>query len=218
MESPHAGSTLESPNQFDQLDQRELLDDVESVQIERQESMFDGTAFDETGFDNTVTADDTSFEVVKTLEHVNEAADENPDSLQQETPEAFPHVAGAHIGSDAVESHVTIPLSVVDHANWQPEQEPVQASEEDAGLAKILTADDFSALEERVLKAVGLVRRERDARIAAEERLLLLESQVLAQAPAVEQLHQEIDSLRAEREQVRLRVERLLSQLDALEL
>jgi len=82
----------------------------------------------------------------------------------------------------------------------------------------VLTMDDFAALEERVLRAVNLVRRERQARQAAEERLLILESQILAQSPALEQLQQEVEGLRVEREQVRQRVERLLGQLDALEL
>jgi uncharacterized coiled-coil protein SlyX len=82
----------------------------------------------------------------------------------------------------------------------------------------VLTLDDFAALEERVLRAVSLVRREREARTAAEERAAALEVQLHAQNPAIDQLQQEVDSLRAEREQVRLRVERLLSQLDALEL
>jgi hypothetical protein len=87
--------------------------------------------------------------------------------------------------------------------------------------AVALSMDDFAALEERVLRAVTLVRREREARLAAEERLMHMESQVLAQAPVLENvqhLQQEVDSLRAERDQVRQRVERLLGQLDALEL
>jgi FtsZ-binding cell division protein ZapB len=82
----------------------------------------------------------------------------------------------------------------------------------------VLTVDDFSALEERVLRAVSLVRRERQARVVAEDRVKALEVEVQAQIPAIERLQQEVDSLRAEREQVRLRVERLLSQLDAMEL
>ncbi len=91
-----------------------------------------------------------------------------------------------------------------------------------------LTIGDFAALEERVLRAVNLVRRERQARLAAEERAEVLQGRVLAleselpqlQAShgALEQSRQEIDTLRAEREQVRQRVERLLGQLDALEL
>jgi hypothetical protein len=85
----------------------------------------------------------------------------------------------------------------------------------------VLTAGDFAALEERVLRAVDVVRRERHARIAAEERAATLETelaQLQSETPAVELLRQEVESLRVEREQVRLRVERLLSQLDALEL
>jgi hypothetical protein len=105
-----------------------------------------------------------------------------------------------------------------------------------------LSSDDFSALEERVLRAVDLVRRERQAKIAAEERAefqearattlearvatmeaqaLLLEDQLQqsqADGSLVEQLQQEVDALRQEREQIRGRVDRLLSQLDALEL
>ena len=85
----------------------------------------------------------------------------------------------------------------------------------------VLTANDFTALEERVLRAVNVVRSERHARIAAEERAATLETelaQLQSETPAVELLRQEVESLRVEREQVRLRVERLLSQLDALEL
>jgi len=82
-------------------------------------------------------------------------------------------------------------------------------------------ASEFASLEERVLRAVSLVRHEREARIAAEQRTALLESQLLAlqaESAIADQLQLEVDSLRAEREQVRQRVDRLLSQLDALEL
>ncbi len=91
-----------------------------------------------------------------------------------------------------------------------------------------LTIGDFTALEERVIRAVNLVRRERQARLAAEQRAEVLEGRVLAlesqllqlqvDTAAVEQLQQEVETLRTEREQVRQRVERLLGQLDALEL
>ena len=99
------------------------------------------------------------------------------------------------------------------HAEPAAEPEPEPPS--------VLTADDFGALEERVLRAVELVRHERQARQAAEQRTAILESQLLvlqADTAVVDQLQQEVDSLRAEREQVRQRVERLLGQLDALEL
>jgi chromosome segregation ATPase len=106
--------------------------------------------------------------------------------------------------------------------------------------------DDFSALEERVRRAVEMVKRERQARAAAEARVAELEAhatesearaaqagarqaelearaaqaeeQAKAQLPVVEQLKSELSALRAERDQVRQRVERLLAQLDTLEL
>ena len=71
-----------------------------------------------------------------------------------------------------------------------------------------------------MLRAVSLVRREREARIAAEERAVVLEGRLAGlqlEVAAVDRLQDEIESLRAEREQVRQRVERLLVQLDALE-
>jgi uncharacterized coiled-coil protein SlyX len=85
-------------------------------------------------------------------------------------------------------------------------------------LSLSLSAADFSALEERVVRAVELVKRERQARAAAEERAAKAESQLGEQGPVVDQLRQEVRSLRAERDQVRQRVERLLAQLDSLEL
>jgi len=94
----------------------------------------------------------------------------------------------------------------------QPEPPPVEPA------TLTLTANDFSALEERILRAVEVVRRERQARIAAEERAARAESQVRVQAPLIEQLEKDLGALRTERDHVRERVERLLGQLDALEL
>jgi chromosome segregation ATPase len=90
------------------------------------------------------------------------------------------------------------------------------SSAEAATLA--LSATDFSALEDRIVRAVELVKREREARTAAEARAAKAEAQLNENAPALDQLRQEVRSLRTERDQVRQRVERLLSQLDALEL
>lgn len=98
----------------------------------------------------------------------------------------------------------------------QSEQDAVKMPEEPATLA--LSADDFSALEERVLRAIELVKRERQARVAAEERAAKAEAQVGEQIPLVDQLKEEARVLRSERDHVRQRVERLLSQLDTLEL
>jgi hypothetical protein len=91
-----------------------------------------------------------------------------------------------------------------------------------------ITIGDFAALEERVIRAVSLVRRERQARMEAEHRAEVLQGRILAveaelpqlqeQSGRLEQLQQEVETLRTEREQVRQRVERLLGQLDSLEL
>ncbi|MGA2537723.1 MAG: hypothetical protein ABSF53_17020 [Terracidiphilus sp.] len=81
-----------------------------------------------------------------------------------------------------------------------------------------LTASEFAALEARVLRAVEVVRRERQARTAAEELANQAEMRARELSAQVSQLEQELGTLRAEREHVRERVERLLGQLDALEL
>jgi hypothetical protein len=113
---------------------------------------------------------------------------------------------------------------------WRPEaaedghseRQPEQAAAHPATLA--LSLDEFSALEERILRAVNLVKRERLARAAADDRARLAEARVTEQVQSTENqkrefenLQKEVDALRAERDQVRQRVERLLSQLDALE-
>lgn len=84
--------------------------------------------------------------------------------------------------------------------------------------ALTVSVDDFAALEERVLRAVTLVKQERQARIAAENRAGAAETQMHEWATLAERTETELASLKAERDQVRQRVERLLAQLDALEL
>jgi chromosome segregation ATPase len=81
-----------------------------------------------------------------------------------------------------------------------------------------LSANDFTALEERILRAVEVVRRERQARAAADERAGRAEAELTQLAEQMEQSEKELGLLRAERDHVRERVDRLLGQLDALEL
>jgi chromosome segregation ATPase len=108
------------------------------------------------------------------------------------------------------------------------QSEEKQAHEEPVALA--VSVSDFSALEERIRRAVLLVKREREAELEThasqagtrqleiEARAAQAEAQVHEQSALVEQLKGELNALRAERDQVRERVERLLKQLDALEL
>lgn len=98
----------------------------------------------------------------------------------------------------------------------QPAKHSSEQLAEPEALA--LSADDFSALEERIRRAVELVKRERQARVAAEERAAKAEELLTGQNPVVDKLKEEVRALRAERDHVRQRVERLLQQLDALEL
>lgn len=75
-------------------------------------------------------------------------------------------------------------------------------------------ADDFSALEERVMRMVELVRAERHERQKAEETATTLQQLLDEQGGHLERAHEELRSLGRERDLVRGRVERLLKQLD----
>ncbi len=101
----------------------------------------------------------------------------------------------------------------------QPQQPPAEP------VALAVSADEFAALEERIRRAVDLVKQERLLRGAAEaraaeleERLSRAEAESQAQMLSTQQLENDLRALRAERDQVRQRVNRLLTQLDALEL
>jgi predicted RNase H-like nuclease (RuvC/YqgF family) len=114
---------------------------------------------------------------------------------------------------------------VVEEAQPEEQTEPVaeQVAEVTAEFAAdsgavTLSVDEFSALEERIQRTVNLVKWERQARATAEERVITLQTQLREQAPLAEQLEKEVSALREERAQMRQRVERILSQLDALEL
>jgi chromosome segregation ATPase len=102
----------------------------------------------------------------------------------------------------------------------RPAERAAEAPAEPHAESSVLTlsVDEFSALEERVLRTVSLVKQERQARAAAEERANAAEDQLGKHAPEMDRLQAEIQTLRTERGHVRQRVEKLLAQLDALEL
>ena len=127
------------------------------------------------------------------------------------------------------------------HTALIAEDEPLPEEHEEVAppVALAVSADDFSALEDRILRAVEMLKHERQARASAEvrvaeaevrvaeaeelarqavERLGPLQMRLEQQTPGIESLQNEIFSLRAERDTVRLRVERLLEQLDSLEI
>lgn len=193
---------------------------------DHQETMFE----EQTGF-NPSYEEEPPYEPADELPvHASEQLDEPKFDQPRSLGETENHAAGPSqpAASHPVTSQPTQleapptapPVSLPEAASEAaPEAQP--EVESDSRPLTVLTVDDFAALEERVLRAVEVVRRERHARIAAEERAVAIETeltQLKSEAPAVELLRKEVESLRVEREQVRLRVERLLSQLDALEL
>ena len=77
-------------------------------------------------------------------------------------------------------------------------------------------ADDFQALEQRVLRTVELIRQEREARAAAEAVVAGLREEIELHSMQNAELEAELSTLRHERDQVRVRVEKLLHQMDEL--
>ncbi|HEV2274398.1 MAG TPA: hypothetical protein VGR96_09545 [Acidobacteriaceae bacterium] len=74
--------------------------------------------------------------------------------------------------------------------------------------------DYFQALEERVVRAVELLKTEREFRLSAEQQVAELSHRAEEQTAHLARLEDELSGLRKERDAVRQRVERLLKQLD----
>jgi hypothetical protein len=87
------------------------------------------------------------------------------------------------------------------------DQGSVQASEQG------LSFDEFQALEQKVLRAVELVKREREARTALEAEVASLRGQLESQSAS---LDSQVSALVKEREAIRQRVEGMLLQMDEL--
>jgi len=81
-----------------------------------------------------------------------------------------------------------------------------------------LSSADFAALEDRIARTISVLKGERQARAVAEHHASDLEGQLSEQRDLVKMLQEEIRALGTERDHVRQRVEKLLSQLDSLEL
>jgi chromosome segregation ATPase len=77
-----------------------------------------------------------------------------------------------------------------------------------------MAADDFQALEERVLRTVELLKGERELRISVEQHAERLSHSLEEQTAQVARLEEQLSALHKEREGVRHRVERLLKQID----
>ena len=90
-----------------------------------------------------------------------------------------------------------------------------------------ISADEFQALEQKVLRAVEVLRREREGRAAAEAEVARLRGELGETREELAQLHEqhstandnaaaELEALRQERAEVRQRVEMMLHQMDEL--
>lgn len=94
-------------------------------------------------------------------------------------------------------------------------------------MSTVVSVDEFQALEQKVLRAVEIVKQEREARAAAEAEVAALREQLAAQAKDADHQVQavrrekaaaesQVAALNHERDAVRQRVEKMLQQMDEL--
>jgi len=76
--------------------------------------------------------------------------------------------------------------------------------------------DNFAALEDKVRRAVEMLKQERAARHAAEAAMARLSESTMGERKRVADLERELETLRKDRGEVKVRVEKLLEQLDEL--
>jgi chromosome segregation ATPase len=79
-----------------------------------------------------------------------------------------------------------------------------------------VSVDEFQALEQKVLRAVEIVRREREARASAEAEVVRLREQLETERSSAAAAESQLGQLHQERDQVRQRVEKMLQQMDEL--
>jgi chromosome segregation ATPase len=79
-----------------------------------------------------------------------------------------------------------------------------------------ISVDEFQALEQKVHRAVEIIRQERDARSKAEAEITSLREQLEFQALVAQEAQAAVNTLNKDRESVRHRVEKMLQQMDEL--
>jgi chromosome segregation ATPase len=77
-------------------------------------------------------------------------------------------------------------------------------------------AEDFQALEEKVYRTIELYKAAKDARATAERDARRLREQLEEREEENESMRRELVQLRKDREDIRIRVEKLLSQMETL--
>jgi predicted nucleic acid-binding Zn-ribbon protein len=77
-------------------------------------------------------------------------------------------------------------------------------------------AEDFQALEEKVYRTIELYKAAKEARATAERDLQRLREQLEEREEENETMRRELVQLRKDREDIRGRVEKMLSQMDSM--
>ena len=79
-----------------------------------------------------------------------------------------------------------------------------------------ISVDEFQALEQKVLRAVEIVKNEREARAKAEAEVAQLREQLEFQTLVASEAQAAIETLTKERDSVKQRVEKMVQQMDDL--
>lgn len=79
-----------------------------------------------------------------------------------------------------------------------------------------VSVDEFQALEQRVLRTVELIRKEREMRAHAESEVAAYKELLDQSSAENSALGVELAALKQEREQVKVRVDAMLKQMDDL--
>jgi uncharacterized coiled-coil DUF342 family protein len=77
-------------------------------------------------------------------------------------------------------------------------------------------AEDFQALEEKVYRTIELYKTAKEARATAERDVKRLREQLEEREEQNDAMRRELVQLRKDREDIRSRVEKMLSQMDSL--
>ena len=79
-----------------------------------------------------------------------------------------------------------------------------------------ISVDEFQALEQKVLRAVEIVKKEREARAKAEAEVANLKEQLEFQTLVASEAQAAVNTLSKDRDVVKQRVEKMLQQMDEL--
>lgn len=79
-----------------------------------------------------------------------------------------------------------------------------------------VSVDEFQALEQKVLRAVEIVKQERETRARLEAEIANLKEQLEFQTLVASEAQTAVNTLSKDRENVKSRVEKMLAQMDEL--